>query len=157
MHVVCKSCEHETVFVLICNLSKQFHVGKSYKTGESTLSCIGNFEENIDLSHIHLAVLYSWYCLNKSNGGAPAWSESIRYLLGPIGRELGSAGVVHWAHAPFYRCIFCTYRRWKCDVPANHRFVRACICLGDRAQERFRWRYLPVSYTHLTLPTKRIV
>ena len=34
---------------------KQFHVRKSYKTHESTLPCIGNSEENIDLSCIYLA------------------------------------------------------------------------------------------------------
>ena len=34
---------------------KQFHVCKSYKTHESTLPCIGNSEENIDLSCIYLA------------------------------------------------------------------------------------------------------
>ena len=44
------------VLVLICTLAEQFHVHKSYKTRESPLSCNGNFEENIDLSHIHLAV-----------------------------------------------------------------------------------------------------
>ena len=52
----CKSCEPEIVFVLICTLAEQFHVYKFYKTRESTLSCIGNFEEIIDLSHIHLGV-----------------------------------------------------------------------------------------------------
>ena len=36
---------------------KQLHVRKSYKTQKSQLSCIGNYEENIDLSRIHLAVL----------------------------------------------------------------------------------------------------
>ena len=50
-----KSCEHEIVFVLICTLAKLFHVRKSYKTRESTLSCIGNFEENVNLPHIYLA------------------------------------------------------------------------------------------------------
>ena len=44
--------EPEIVFVL-----KNVHVRKSYKIRKSTLSCIGNFEENIDPSHIHLAVL----------------------------------------------------------------------------------------------------
>ena len=53
----CKSCGHEIVFVLICTLAEQFHDHKSYNTWESTLSCIGNFEENIDMSHIYLAVL----------------------------------------------------------------------------------------------------
>ena len=57
IHMFCKSCEPEIVFVLICTIPKQFHVCKSYKTRESTLSCTGNFEENIDLSHIHLAVI----------------------------------------------------------------------------------------------------
>ena len=47
----CKSYEPEIVF------AEQFHVHKSYKMRESKLSCIGNFEENIDLSRIHLAVL----------------------------------------------------------------------------------------------------
>ena len=37
------------------NTQKQFHVHKSYKTHESTLHCIGNSEENIDLSRIYLA------------------------------------------------------------------------------------------------------
>ena len=32
------------------------NVHKSYKTGESTLSGIGNYEGNMDLSGIHLAV-----------------------------------------------------------------------------------------------------
>ena len=36
---------------------KQLHVRKSYKTHKSPLPCIGNYEENIDLSRIHLAVL----------------------------------------------------------------------------------------------------
>ena len=56
----CKSCEPEIVFVLICTLAEQFHVRKSYKMRESTLLCIGNFEENIDLSRIHLAVQVAW-------------------------------------------------------------------------------------------------
>ena len=52
----CKNCEPEIVFVLICTLAEQFHVRKSYKTRELTLVCIGNLEENIDLSRIDLAV-----------------------------------------------------------------------------------------------------
>ena len=56
VHVFCKSCEPEIVFVLICPLAEQFHVHRSYKMRESILSCIGNFEENVDMSHIHLAV-----------------------------------------------------------------------------------------------------
>ena len=56
IHVFCKSWEPEIVFVLICTLAEQFHVLKSYKTRELTLSCIGNSEENIDLSQIYLAV-----------------------------------------------------------------------------------------------------
>ena len=43
--------------------TKQFHVQcsvhKSYKTRKWTSSCIGNFEENMDLSRIYLAVLSS--------------------------------------------------------------------------------------------------
>ena len=54
IHVFYKSYEPEIVFVLIC--TEQFHDRKSYKTRESTLLCIGNFEENIDLSHFHLDV-----------------------------------------------------------------------------------------------------
>ena len=52
----CKRCESEIVFVLICTLAEQFPVHKSYKMSESTLSCIGNLEENTYLSHIHLVV-----------------------------------------------------------------------------------------------------
>ena len=52
----CESCVPEIVFVLTSTLAEQFDVHKSYKTCESTLSCIGHFEENVDLSHIHLAV-----------------------------------------------------------------------------------------------------
>lgn len=52
----CKSCEPEIVFVLIFTLAEQFHVQKFYKTCESTLSCIGNFDENIHFSIIYLAV-----------------------------------------------------------------------------------------------------
>ena len=54
IHVFFKGCEHEIVFVLICTHAEQFHVRKSYKTRESTMAGIQNFEENIDLSHIHL-------------------------------------------------------------------------------------------------------
>ena len=52
----CKGCEPEILFDLICSLAEQFHVHRSYKTRESTITCIGNFEENFDLSHIHLAI-----------------------------------------------------------------------------------------------------
>ena len=45
IHVFCNSCKPEIVFVLICSL-----------TCQSIMSCIGNFEENIDPSHIYLAV-----------------------------------------------------------------------------------------------------
>ena len=58
IHVFCKSWEPE--IVLICTLAEQFHVCKSYKTRRSTLLCIGNFEENIDLSRTHLAVQVAW-------------------------------------------------------------------------------------------------
>ena len=67
IHKFCKSCEHEIVFVLICTLAEQFHVLKSYKTRESILSCIGNFEENIDLSHIYSAVLITKW--------GPCWDQ----------------------------------------------------------------------------------
>ena len=56
IHLFCKSCEPEIVFVLICTLAEQFHVHKSYNTRESTFSCIGNLEENINLFHIYLTV-----------------------------------------------------------------------------------------------------
>ena len=65
IHMFCKSCEPESVFVLICTLSEQFHVHKYYKTRKSTLSCIGNLEENIDLSHIH-PVLQSYFHVRKN-------------------------------------------------------------------------------------------
>ena len=68
----CKSCEHGWEPEIAQKKSKQkttqeskqkqFHVhnyfGNSYKTHKSTLSCIGNSEENIDLSIIYLAVLF---------------------------------------------------------------------------------------------------
>ena len=67
----CKSCEPicepkiTPVLYHLENLQKvkqkQFHVQysahKSYKTRKWTFSCIGNFEENMDLSRIYLAVL----------------------------------------------------------------------------------------------------
>ena len=56
IHMFCKSCKPEIFFVLICPLAEQFHVHRSYKTRESTMSCIGNFEENINLSRTHLAI-----------------------------------------------------------------------------------------------------
>ena len=56
IQIFCKSCEPEIVFVLICPLAAQFHIHRSYKTRESTLQCVGNFEENINLSQFHLAV-----------------------------------------------------------------------------------------------------
>ena len=64
--VFCKSCEPmlcepEIVLVLICPLAEQFHVHRSYETHESTMLCVGNFEENIDLSHIYLAVHKIYY------------------------------------------------------------------------------------------------
>ena len=55
IHLFCKDCEPEIISVLIFPLAEQFHVHKSYKTLESTMLCIGNFEENIDLSHFHLS------------------------------------------------------------------------------------------------------
>ena len=62
IYVFCKGFEPEVVFVLICTLAEQFQVHKSYKTRESTLSCIGNLEENTYPSHIHLAVTsnFTW-------------------------------------------------------------------------------------------------
>ena len=61
IHAFCKICEHEIVLQEGKSKQKQFHihVHKSYKKCKSTLLCIGNFKENIDLSHIHLAVLRS--------------------------------------------------------------------------------------------------
>lgn len=65
IHAFCKSFEPEIVLEIkskqkTTQASKQklLQVRKSYKTRESTLSGIGNSEENIiiDLSHIYLAV-----------------------------------------------------------------------------------------------------
>jgi hypothetical protein len=65
--VFCKICDPEreteivfgSLFVVKTN-QKQFHVHiqvhKTYKTRKSTLLCIGNFEENIVESRIHLGV-----------------------------------------------------------------------------------------------------
>ena len=58
IHVFCKSWEPEVVFVFICIIAKKFHGRKSYKTRESKLLYIGNFEGNIDLSHFYLAVQF---------------------------------------------------------------------------------------------------
>ena len=76
--VFCKSCEPicepEITPVLYYlenqqkSKQKQFHVQcsdhKSYKTRKWTSSCIGNFEENMDLSRIHLAVPRH-FCVKK--------------------------------------------------------------------------------------------
>ena len=51
-----KSCQPEIVFVLIYPLAEQFYGHRSYITLESKMSCIGNFDENIDLSYFRLAV-----------------------------------------------------------------------------------------------------
>ena len=56
IHVFFKSCQSAIVFVLICTLAEQFQVHKSYIACESTLSYIRNFEENINLFRIYLAV-----------------------------------------------------------------------------------------------------
>ena len=48
-------------FLLIYTIPEQFHVRKSYKMRESTMLCIGNLEENINLSHIYLAVQLGKY------------------------------------------------------------------------------------------------
>ena len=57
INMFCKGCEHD-FFFSICTLAEQFHVRKPYKTWESTLKCIGNFEENIEMPHIYLAVSF---------------------------------------------------------------------------------------------------
>ena len=63
----CKSCEPENVLkyskqkTTHKSKQKQFQVRKSYKTCESTLSCVGNSEENINLSHISLPVNNSFF------------------------------------------------------------------------------------------------
>ena len=54
IHVFCKSCEHKIIFVLICTLAEQFHVRQSYKTQKSTLSCIGNFDENVAVTDLNI-------------------------------------------------------------------------------------------------------
>ena len=55
-----KSSEPEIVIVLI--YENYVHVCKSYKMLKSTLSCIGNFEENIDPSHIHYLRSLGCFC-----------------------------------------------------------------------------------------------
>ena len=59
----CKSWEPEIVLIKIKtkkttreSKQNQFHVCKSYRTPNSTLSCIGNSEENINLYRIYVAV-----------------------------------------------------------------------------------------------------
>ena len=46
-----KSSEPEPEIVIV--LMYENYVHKSYKTRKSTLSCIGNFEENIHLSNMN--------------------------------------------------------------------------------------------------------
>ena len=45
------------LYSVLNSKQKQLHGHKSNKMCESTLSWIGNFEEKMDLSHIHLAVI----------------------------------------------------------------------------------------------------
>ena len=66
-NMFCKHCEPKIVSILICTLAEQFNVSKSYKMRESTMSWIGNSEENIDLSHIHLAVNRGIFNLGSSD------------------------------------------------------------------------------------------
>ena len=54
IHIFCKSWEPEVV--LVCIIAKKIHGRKSYKLRESKLLYIGNFEENINLSDIYLAM-----------------------------------------------------------------------------------------------------
>ena len=54
IHVFCRNCEPKIVFVLICTLEVQFHVHKSYKTGELALLCIGIWKK----IHICLILIY---------------------------------------------------------------------------------------------------
>ena len=62
---------------------KQFHGHKSYKTRESTLSWIGNFEENIDLSHIQLYFLKFKFIFRQK---IAVHTEEIRYIWSRITR-----------------------------------------------------------------------
>ena len=82
IYMFCKiwECTCEPEIVLFWFLwQKQFHfctyIRKSYKTHNSTLPCSETFEENIDLSHIQLAVL-CW-----RNG--IHWSENLKTQLPP--------------------------------------------------------------------------
>ena len=55
----CKICEHYIVLQEGKSKQKQFQVHNSYKTREQSNKpsyCFGKNEENMDLSHIHLAV-----------------------------------------------------------------------------------------------------
>ena len=62
IYMFCKCCEPLIVLkkskqkTTQKSKQKQFHVCKSYRTPNSTLPCIGNSEENINLYCIHLAV-----------------------------------------------------------------------------------------------------
>ena len=59
---------------------KQFQVRKSCKTHKSTLFCIENFEENIDMSRIHLAVLVL-HAQTYLQLPLWQWGASSNYLL----------------------------------------------------------------------------
>ena len=89
IHVFCKSCEPELeiVFGLICPLAEQFHVHRSYKTRESTMSYIGNFEE----SHIHLAVYLAIFYLFYINLlGKSRLVVEWEYGVAGLSKKLGS-------------------------------------------------------------------
>ena len=92
--VFCKSCEpicEPEITPLLYHLenlqkSKPFHVQcsvqKSYRIWKWTSSCIGNFEENMDLSRIYLAVLgmYNLASLLKN----PVYSKNGQSVIADL-------------------------------------------------------------------------
>ena len=81
-HVFCKSCEPEIVLAVLQIKTKKIHVRKPYKTREwsNKLSyCFGNFDENINLSRIFLAVLQNWQRNRKSKKILPLKFKYIEY------------------------------------------------------------------------------
>jgi hypothetical protein len=116
IHVFCKSCEPEVVFVLICTLAEQFQVHKSYKTRESTLSWIGNLEENTYLSHIHLAVIqnnanWSNY-LGISSGVRSPWCSASSMCQLTTSDRAVKQGRFFNIHLTIKKCLGIHYITW---------------------------------------------
>ena len=123
IHLFCKSCEPEIVFVLIFTLAEQFYVHKSYKMHESTLSCKGILDENIDMSDIHLTVwlLFLKFVLRVLGGHRISdgfferkfWTQFMKGIF-----DFGSLCLSQIYHSPFAMVSLIAEKK---DIwPTNH-------------------------------------